>query len=688
MTLGELARAPRGRAEVGGKAVELARLVAAGLPVPDGFVIPVGAEGARGTALVRAAAALGERLAVRSSAAIEDGAEAAAPGLFTSRIGVAPAAVEAAVEAVIESAGSAGVSAYLARFSPELARGGAAVPIAVVVQRQVGGEGSARGVLYTRAPAGSAGEASAADEVWIEATAGGEEAVSLAVLSRSDGAVRSADPDLPLAAAELAELWRLGLAAEGAIGAAGGADVEWVSESGRIWLVQARPIRAARRGADEAEIAGALAFSRGDRARTWRWAASHNPDPLSPAQAGLVDLVADLAPYEMRVVGGYLYTAPRLDGGAGAGAGAAAGAEAEAEAASDPAAIERLFREEIVPAVDRALAGVEAAAEPSLEDALVAYREVFRIYAGVLTPALAAWKAAGGGRDGDASELAAPRVPGSHPVVRALEEDDAIVGRLAPAWDVAAPSFGESGIVLAVRETFARARGPSGTGTGTGTGTGSESVGDADDMLFFRAQHAVRRALLARARRLGLDPAEDIFFVPLDQVAGAGEAPDPAVLRGIAQAARAARAAARRRAMPLAFRDGRPVSVERAASERPGDLWRGRPAGRGAARGRVLRMGDLGALGDPRGRVIVAPAVSPATVIQIVGAAALVCEHGGALDHAAALARELGLPCVVGCRGVARDLADGEEVLVDGDAGLVVRLSAPRRGPGAEPHSE
>ena len=673
--LGELARTPRDRAEVGGKAAQLARLVAAGLPVPDGFVIPVGAT-AGGPALVRAAAALGERLAVRSSAAIEDGAEAAAPGLFTSRTGVAPASVEAAVDAVIASAGSAGVRAYLARFAPELAGGGGPVPIAVVVQRQVGGEGSARGVLYTRAPAGRASGTGAADELWIEATAGGEEAVSLAVLSRSDGRVRSADPDLPLEAAELAALWRLGLAAEGAIAAAGGADVEWVSEAGRIWIVQARPIRPARRGADEEEVAAALAFSRGDRARTWHWDASHNPDPLSPAQAGLVDLVADLAPYEMRVVGGYLYTAPRLPP-ADADAGAAAGVDAEVE--REPAAIERLFREEIVPAVDRALVGVEAAAEPSLDDALAAYREVFRVYAGVLTPALAAWRAAGGGRDRDASEGAGP---GSHPVVRALEEGDAIVGRLAPAWDVAAPSFAESGIIAGVRDAFARGRRPSGTGTGTATGI--ESVGEADDMMFFRAQHVVRRALLAAGRRLGLDPAEDIFFVPLERVTRAGDPPDPAALRQLAAAARAERAAARRRAMPLAFRDGRPVALEPPARGRSGDLWRGRPAGRGTARGQVLRMGDLGALGDPQGRVIVAGAVSPATVIQIVGAAALVCEHGGALDHAAALARELGLPCVVGCRGVARDLTDGEEVLVDGDAGLVVRLSSPATAPHSE----
>jgi pyruvate,water dikinase len=66
--------------------------------------------------------------------------------------------------------------------------------------------------------------------------------------------------------------------------------------------------------------------------------------------------------------------------------------------------------------------------------------------------------------------------------------------------------------------------------------------------------------------------------------------------------------------------------------------------------------------------------VTPAAILDLEGAAALVCEQGGALDHAAALARELALPCVVGCAGVWAGIHSGDEVLVDGDAGLVVVL--------------
>ena len=67
-------------------------------------------------------------------------------------------------------------------------------------------------------------------------------------------------------------------------------------------------------------------------------------------------------------------------------------------------------------------------------------------------------------------------------------------------------------------------------------------------------------------------------------------------------------------------------------------------------------------------------AVTPALAVFIAGCAALVSETGGLLDHGAALARELGVPCVVGCTDAWSQLLDGTMVLVDGDAGTVAKL--------------
>jgi pyruvate,water dikinase len=68
---------------------------------------------------------------------------------------------------------------------------------------------------------------------------------------------------------------------------------------------------------------------------------------------------------------------------------------------------------------------------------------------------------------------------------------------------------------------------------------------------------------------------------------------------------------------------------------------------------------------------VVTRAITPALAMVVEGCAALVSETGGLLDHGAALARELGIPCVVGCAGAWSQLTDGMLVSVDGDAGLV-----------------
>ena len=75
--------------------------------------------------------------------------------------------------------------------------------------------------------------------------------------------------------------------------------------------------------------------------------------------------------------------------------------------------------------------------------------------------------------------------------------------------------------------------------------------------------------------------------------------------------------------------------------------------------------------------MVVTRAVTPALAVLVIGCAALVSETGGLLDHGAALARELGIPCVVGCDD-AWSLTDGMVVTVDGDAGTVDRSAMTR----------
>lgn len=101
-------------------------------------------------------------------------------------------------------------------------------------------------------------------------------------------------------------------------------------------------------------------------------------------------------------------------------------------------------------------------------------------------------------------------------------------------------------------------------------------------------------------------------------------------------------------------------------------LARGLPAAPGTASGRVRVLrnpADGTQLVD--GEVLVAPMTNPDWLPTIRRAVALVTDTGGMTCHAAIVARELGVPCVVGARTATADLRDGTLVTVDGAHGNV-----------------
>lgn len=73
------------------------------------------------------------------------------------------------------------------------------------------------------------------------------------------------------------------------------------------------------------------------------------------------------------------------------------------------------------------------------------------------------------------------------------------------------------------------------------------------------------------------------------------------------------------------------------------------------------------------GDVVVCPATDPSWSVLFGAIGALVTEGGGALSHAAIVAREHGIPAVLAVAGATTAVRDGELVSVDGGAGIVVR---------------
>lgn len=91
----------------------------------------------------------------------------------------------------------------------------------------------------------------------------------------------------------------------------------------------------------------------------------------------------------------------------------------------------------------------------------------------------------------------------------------------------------------------------------------------------------------------------------------------------------------------------------------------------GRLRGRARVVLDAGAAIDPIGpdEVLVARATDPSWVALFVTAGALVIDVGGDLSHAAIVARELGVPCVIGTGDGTARIPDGALVEVDGARG-------------------
>lgn len=75
------------------------------------------------------------------------------------------------------------------------------------------------------------------------------------------------------------------------------------------------------------------------------------------------------------------------------------------------------------------------------------------------------------------------------------------------------------------------------------------------------------------------------------------------------------------------------------------------------------------------GDVLVCPATSPVWSVLFAGVGALVANDGGMLSHQAIIAREYGIPAVVGTNEATDRLVDGQLVTVDGTTGTVRVIS-------------
>lgn len=186
----------------------------------------------------------------------------------------------------------------------------------------------------------------------------------------------------------------------------------------------------------------------------------------------------------------------------------------------------------------------------------------------------------------------------------------------------------------------------------------------------------LRRAFLELGHRLTaagvLDAPEDVWHLTFDELAAITD--HDRTLPGWVQETYRPLVTARnekRRSLEafplldpqLLFADQRPTE---------GALVSGTAAGRGRARGPVCvvrgpeEFGKLGA-----GDILVCPYTNPSWTPLFQRAAAVVVDTGGPGSHAAIVAREYGIPAIMGTGNGTAVLGDGQHVIVDGLAGAV-----------------
>ena len=707
-------------ADVGGKAASLGEMMATGAQVPGGVVLT--AEGADLTAddrrslLLTAAEELGtDTFAVRSSGVSEDGTEHSFAGIYESVLNVSADGIPAASERVLASANAARVSQY-----EHVGTG----RMAVIIQRMV--QPVAAGVALTADPInGDRGSCV------VSAVRGiGERLVSGAAMGdewvvREQVATARRRPEHAIdrrQAIQVANEARRIAARRGAP-----QDIEWaIDGDGTLWILQARPMTALPPDVSwESPAPGA--YTRMLRFGEWigepvtplfeSWLLTGMEDRMHALFRELIGQIAP-RPYHVVVNGWYFYSINFISGRALLrslpGMLVTAIRHPRHIAGIIPPTVrhafpvvEKMWREDLQPRYRATIAEAEDRIEtlpvadlPSLIDELVGL-------AGEYFTSIAALSGAAYKLEMNLAQFyrrhLARSLGGSHlPLVSGFEppadrERQAIVS--LDWWD--APMQPEATATTAAKnhrrvvETRQAAEAAAFEALAPSPRrlrTFRRLLADAQHLVPIREEQTdeltiawpvMRRAVLrigeALAERGAIADPDDVFFLTraeaLAVLAGVPLAPTVDV-----PGRRLVRTEQTRLVPPLLVGRVNPMiqrvwdSFPSLIGARPSDqaLVSGVPASPGRATGlvRVIRGPDefdqLQA-----GEILVAPLTAPAWTPLFTRAAGVVTDVGSPASHASIIAREYGIPAVVGCGDATARLRTGMRVTVDGGTGNV-----------------
>jgi rifampicin phosphotransferase len=695
-------------AEVGGKARALGLLIGAGFPVPDGFVVSPD-ESVDTAALAPHLERLGNTtFAVRSSGADEDSAESSLAGRYRSRLDVDAGSVPAAIAEVRESG--------------RLADG---VSIPVVIQRMV--HPVCSGVAFTADPITGdrdttliTGTGGLADRLVSGEVAGDEWQVIGGRAKRTRKAEGVLDRRLALrvatAAGEIAD--KFGTPQ----------DVEWAWDGAALWIVQARPMTSLPEHVSWEPSAPGI-YQRSLRFGEWI------PQPVTPlfeswllptmeqrVHHALSEHIGQVAPKPHHVIvnGWYYYSlnwlpvpgvafwrnffsiVPRL------------GRDWRKAAAMFPQSVrfgyqqfEDEWRRTIQPRYRSAVTSARSAIDDLDPAGLVRLiddlaDEAGRYFGSITTVAGSGYKfeqqlamfwtkhlrdEVG---ENHVVALQGLDLPASIDETPRLESLDWWVAPMRPQ------PTPRNAAVAARRDEAVRRAEQVLAGSPRRLRKFRRLLADAQRLVPIREEQLAELSLpwpIMRdaLTRLGhvladngsIDTADDVYFLTRAELDPALAAPGD--LRATVAGRREARQRACRLVAPLWVGPVPPTvrfmfdfsNRVMGAVRSETAVVTGIPSSPGRATGRVRVVTDSSQFADfEAGEILVAPLTAPAWTELFDRAAAVVTDVGSALAHASIIAREYGIPAVVGCGDATARLRDGQMVMVDGSAGNVELVSA------------
>ncbi len=198
---------------------------------------------------------------------------------------------------------------------------------------------------------------------------------------------------------------------------------------------------------------------------------------------------------------------------------------------------------------------------------------------------------------------------------------------------------------------------------------------EAPKFFAVRMMGLVRQALLESGREFvqagELDQADDLIYLKLSELEDFGRGQSGSWRERIAsRRAVYAREKLRRQIPRLLLSDGRAFYEGMSETDASADLV-GAPVSPGVVEGAVRVILDPRQAQLQPGEIMVCPGTDPSWTPLFLAAGGLVMEVGGMMTHGAVVAREYGIPAVVGVHEATTRLKTGQKIRLDGSSGKI-----------------